>query len=114
MFNSSLKLLNFGKSTFRWYSSKSNVKVTVVGAAGRIGQALCLLLKQSPLVDELCLHDIEPTNGLAMELNQIDTKCTVTSFYGDQLSQALQVENTVALKYSNKSQYIFRVPKLSY
>lgn len=36
------------------------MKVAVVGAGGGIGQPLALLLKLSPLVDELSLYDVAP------------------------------------------------------
>nr|CAI5841059.1 unnamed protein product [Callosobruchus analis] len=32
------------------------------------------MLKQSPIIDELCMHDIKKTNQ-ALELNNIDTNC---------------------------------------
>ncbi|KAJ8964721.1 hypothetical protein NQ314_004686 [Rhamnusium bicolor] len=66
------------------------MKVTIVGAAGKIGQSLCLMLKQSPLIDVLCLHDIKPTSGFAMELTHVDTNCKITAFTGkDNLLPAL-------------------------
>ncbi|KAH1009543.1 hypothetical protein HUJ04_001882 [Dendroctonus ponderosae] len=75
-----------------------SMKVTVVGAAGKIGQPLCLMLKQSPLIDELCIHDLKPTTGLGLELNHIDTKCKVSAFSGkDNLQLALQHSKIVAL-----------------
>ena len=40
--------------------SPLKMKVCVVGAAGGIGQPLALLLKLSPLVDELSLYDVVP------------------------------------------------------
>ncbi|KAF7282212.1 hypothetical protein GWI33_003012 [Rhynchophorus ferrugineus] len=73
-------------------SGRSLMKVAVVGAAGKIGQALCLMLKQSPLIDELSIHDLKSTTGLGLELNHIDTKCKVSSHTGrDNLQIALQV-----------------------
>nr|CAI5841060.1 unnamed protein product [Callosobruchus analis] len=39
------------------------------------------MLKQSPIIDELCMHDIKKTNQ-ALELNNIDTNCRVTAFSG--------------------------------
>ncbi|CAH1119185.1 unnamed protein product [Phaedon cochleariae] len=83
----------------RSYSSNSShMKVTVIGAAGKIGQPLCLMLKQSPLIDELSVHDITPTNGFALELNHIDTNCKVTSFTGkDNLYSALKNSRVVVV-----------------
>lgn len=56
------------------------------------------MLKQSPLIDELCIHDLKPTTGLGLELNHIDTKCKVSAFTGkDNLQLALQHSNVVAV-----------------
>ena len=56
------------------------MKVTVVGAAGGIGQPLSLLLKQSPLLKELSLYDVVNTPGVATDLSHIDTAAQVTGF----------------------------------
>lgn len=58
------------------------LKVTIVGAAGRIGKPLSLMLKQSPLIDELALYDVRPTCDFALELGHIDTNCKVSAFTG--------------------------------
>ncbi|KAG5888053.1 hypothetical protein JTB14_032860 [Gonioctena quinquepunctata] len=83
----------------RNFSSSSNlVKVTVVGGAGKIGQPLSLMLKQSPLIDELCIHDVRPTGGVAMELNHIDTNCRVTAFTGiDNIAVAMKNSKVVVV-----------------
>nr|CAI5845646.1 unnamed protein product [Callosobruchus analis] len=83
----------------RFYSfGTQRIKVTVVGAAGKVGQPLCLMLKQSPLIEELCVHDIAPTGGFALELNHVDTNCKVTAFTGkDNLANALQDSKIVVL-----------------
>lgn len=39
------------------------MKVTVVGAAGGIGQPLSLLVKQNPLVSALALYDVGIPDG---------------------------------------------------
>lgn len=51
------------------------MKVAVLGAAGGIGQALALLLKnQLPSGSELSLYDIAPvTPGVAVDLSHIPT-----------------------------------------
>ncbi|XP_030761667.1 uncharacterized protein LOC115886577 [Sitophilus oryzae] len=95
-----IDLLRFRKIFSKNYSSgSSSMKVTVVGAAGKIGQALCLMLKQSPLIDELCVHDLKNTaTGLGLELSHIDTKCKVSSFHGkDNLQIALQNSKIVVV-----------------
>ncbi|RVX68074.1 hypothetical protein B0A52_08213 [Exophiala mesophila] len=60
------------------------VKAVVLGAAGGIGQPLSLLLKISPLVDELGLFDVVNTPGVAADLSHI--------------SSVADVEGTVAAK----------------
>nr|CAI5841057.1 unnamed protein product [Callosobruchus analis] len=55
------------------------------------------MLKQSPIIDELCMHDIKKTNQ-ALELNNIDTNCRVTAFSGkSELPFALKDSNVVVL-----------------
>jgi len=56
------------------------VKAVVLGAAGGIGQPLSLLLKNSPLVDELALYDVVNAPGVAADLSHISTKAKVTGF----------------------------------
>lgn len=69
---------------------------------GKIGQPLCLMLKQSPLIDELCIHDVAPTGGFASELNYVDTNCKVTSFTGrENLEPALKVLTIVFISIFN-------------
>ena len=47
---------------------------------GGIGQPLSLLLKTSPLVDELSLYDIVNSPGVAADLSHINTKSVVTGY----------------------------------
>jgi malate dehydrogenase len=56
------------------------VKAVVAGAAGGIGQPLSLLLKLSPLVDELALYDVVNTPGVAADLSHISSKAKVTGY----------------------------------
>ncbi|KAK6073628.1 Malate dehydrogenase, cytoplasmic [Seiridium cupressi] len=49
------------------------VKAVVAGASGGIGQPLSLLLKLSPLVDELALYDVVNTPGVATDLSHISS-----------------------------------------
>ena len=63
----------------------------MLGAAGGIGQPLSLLLKQSPLVSELVLYDIQMTLGVTADLSHIETPAKVIGFEGaDQLADALK------------------------
>lgn len=53
---------------------------------------MSLLLKQSPLIDELSLYDIKPTCNFALELGHIDTKSKVAAYTGKEgIGPALKV-----------------------
>jgi malate dehydrogenase len=56
--------------------------VAVLGAAGGIGQPMSLLIKQSPLVNELSLYDVVNTPGVAADLSHCSTPATVRSTVG--------------------------------
>ncbi|GMM28955.1 malate dehydrogenase [Martiniozyma asiatica (nom. inval.)] len=56
------------------------VKVSVLGAAGGIGQPLSLLLRQHPLIDELSLFDIVNAPGVAADLSHIPTRQIVKGY----------------------------------
>merc|ERR1719454_232191 len=62
---------------------KGDFKVCVVGGAGGIGQPLCLLMAQSPLVSELAIIDLNiamvPAPGVAADLSHLEGKCKVSS-----------------------------------
>ncbi|GMG48281.1 unnamed protein product [Ambrosiozyma monospora] len=47
------------------------VKVTVLGAAGGIGQPLSLLLRLNSKVTELSLYDIVNANGITADLSHV-------------------------------------------
>jgi len=67
-----------------------NRKVTVIGAAGGIGQPLSLLLKLNPDVTELRCFDVAPvTPGVACDLSHINSGAIVTGFTGDSMEAAL-------------------------
>lgn len=74
-----------------------NFKVTVLGAAGRVGKTLSLLLKTCPLIDHLCLFDIDKSvRGINVDISHIDTKCRVTNVCGmTNIEEALQVRLTI-------------------
>lgn len=67
------------------------MKVTVLGAAGGIGQALSLLLKLNlPAGTDLALYDLAPvTPGVAVDLSHIPTAVKVTGYGKDDLHTAL-------------------------
>ncbi|KAF2127657.1 malate dehydrogenase [Dothidotthia symphoricarpi CBS 119687] len=59
-------------------SARQSSKVTVLGAAGGIGQPLSLLLKLNPRVSKLSLYDIRLAPGVAADIGHINTKSEVT------------------------------------
>ncbi|UJF19565.1 malate dehydrogenase [Vibrio sp. SS-MA-C1-2] len=75
------------------------MKVAVVGAAGGIGQALALLLKNRlPAGSDLSLYDIAPvTPGVAADLSHIPTPVAVSGFCGDDLAPALDNADVVLI-----------------
>ncbi|KAI0164586.1 malate dehydrogenase [Xylariaceae sp. FL1272] len=61
-------------------SARDLSKVTVLGAAGGIGQPLSLLLKLNPRVTELALYDIRGGPGVAADVSHVNTKSKVTGY----------------------------------
>jgi malate dehydrogenase len=61
-------------------SARNLSKVTVLGAAGGIGQPLSLLLKLNPRVTELALYDIRGGPGVAADISHINTKSQVKGY----------------------------------
>ncbi|RYP03399.1 hypothetical protein DL765_010514 [Monosporascus sp. GIB2] len=61
-------------------SARNLSKVTVLGAAGGIGQPLSLLLKLNPRVTELALYDIRGGPGVAADISHINTKSSVKGY----------------------------------
>ncbi|RKF15805.1 malate dehydrogenase [Alginatibacterium sediminis] len=75
------------------------MKVTVLGAAGGIGQALSLLLKtQLPAGSDLSLYDIAPvTPGVAVDLSHIPTQVAIKGFAGEDPTAALEGADIVLI-----------------
>ncbi|GJQ71677.1 hypothetical protein Trydic_g11372 [Trypoxylus dichotomus] len=74
------------------------MKVAIIGAAGRTGQPLSLMLKQSTLIDELALVDTSGACGFGIELAHIDTKCRVSAYSSlDSLPESLTGAKVVVL-----------------
>jgi malate dehydrogenase len=75
------------------------MKVTVLGAAGGIGQALALLLKLDlPENSYLSLYDIAPiTPGVAKDLSHIPTSVQVDGYTGDDPTPALKNSDVVLI-----------------
>lgn len=80
-------------------SKESPMKVTVLGAAGGIGQPLSLLLKLNlPAGSELSLYDVAPfTPGVAKDVSHIPTDVKVDGFSGDDLGKALEGADIVLI-----------------
>lgn len=55
-------------------------RVTVIGAAGGIGQPLSLLLKSNPEITALNLYDLRGAPGVAADISHVNTKSIVTGF----------------------------------
>lgn len=75
------------------------MKVAVLGAAGGIGQALALLLKNNlPAGSALSLYDIAPvTPGVAADLSHIPTDVSVVGFGGEDPTGALEGADIVLI-----------------
>lgn len=75
------------------------MKVSVIGAAGGIGQALSLLLKlQLPAGSELTLQDVAPvTPGVGVDLSHIPTDVKVTGIAGEDASETLKDADVVLI-----------------
>ncbi|KAF2087002.1 malate dehydrogenase-like protein [Saccharata proteae CBS 121410] len=56
------------------------MKAVVAGASGGIGQPLSLLLKTSPLIDELALYDVVNTPGVATDLSHISSPAKISGY----------------------------------
>lgn len=75
------------------------VKAVVLGASGGIGQPLSLLLKASPLLDELSLYDVVNTPGVTADLSHISSIAKITGYLpkDDGLKHALTGADVVVI-----------------
>ncbi|SHO55617.1 malate dehydrogenase [Vibrio quintilis] len=75
------------------------MKVAVIGAAGGIGQALALLLKNHlPSGSDLALYDIAPvTPGVAKDLSHIPTPVSINGYSGEDPTPALEGADIVLI-----------------
>jgi len=75
------------------------MKVTVLGAAGGIGQPLSLLLKNAlPAGSKLALYDVVPVvAGVGVDLSHIPTAVQVAGYGKEQLDQALKGSDIVVI-----------------
>jgi len=75
------------------------VKAVVLGASGGIGQPLSLLLKASPLIDELALYDVVNTPGVTADLSHISSVAKISGYLpaNDGLKHALTGADVVVI-----------------
>ena len=75
------------------------MKVSVLGAAGGIGQALSLLLKNElPAGSELALYDVNPVvPGVDVDLSHIPTDVKTTGYGADELETAMKDSDIVVI-----------------
>jgi len=75
------------------------MKAVVLGASGGIGQPLSLLLKASPLIDELALYDVVNTPGVAADLSHISSVAKLEGYLpaDDGLKKALTGADVVVI-----------------
>lgn len=75
------------------------MKIAVIGAAGGIGQALALLLKNHlPAGSDLALYDIAPvTPGVACDLSHIPTPVSIKGYCGEDPTPALEGSDVVLI-----------------
>ena len=87
--------MNYSNSILRCFSSLSTAKginVSILGASGRLGRLVALILKQSPRIAQLRLYDIPGSKPFGPDLHQIDTKCQIFETQdGNQLPTLLNV-----------------------
>merc|ERR1712188_19264 len=80
-------------------SGQNNVRVSVLGAGGGIGQPLALLLKHSPMISELACYDVAAyTPGVAKDLSHIETDSQVSGYTGpEELDDCLKGSSLVLI-----------------
>lgn len=79
--------------------SKELVKVTILGAAGGIGQPLSLLLMlHDEYIQHLALYDLVHVRGVGADLSHVDRQCKVTTHLGpDELIEAVQGAKVIVI-----------------
>lgn len=86
---------------------QKGLKVTVCGGSGGIGQPLSLLLKQSPIINQLAIYDIAPvTPGVVADLSHMDTNSNVTSHVGLDSLKVCVLYQLILLYYIDVKFYI--------
>nr|QKY15218.1 malate dehydrogenase (MDH) [Polytomella parva] len=93
-------LLNWAAQASRSFGSSSGEvgrKVTVLGAAGGIGQPLSMLMKMNSQVSHLNLYDLFGTPGVAADISHVNTNAQVKGFTKDNLAEALRGADLVII-----------------
>lgn len=72
-----------------------HTQVTVVGAAGGIGQPMSLLLKLSGKVEHLSLFDIVNTPGVAADISHCNSKGKVCTGIGITITKIQQYNSLI-------------------
>ncbi|RZC49143.1 hypothetical protein C5167_017574 [Papaver somniferum] len=81
---------SLGRADCRAKGGAPRFKVAILGAAGRIGQPLAMLMKMNPLVSVLHLYDVVNAPGVTADVSHMDTGAVVRGFLGQpQLENAL-------------------------
>lgn len=82
----------------QWQSSR-NVQVSVIGAAGKVGSNLALLLKHNHNIRHMKLYDDDVTvKGIGCELNQLPEGPSVTGYSGHhELADAIRESDIIAM-----------------
>jgi len=94
----SFSKINSGPKRSFSSTTKGSLKVTVLGAAGGIGQPLSLLLKENDAISHLSLFDLVNTPGVAADLSHICTPTKVTGHVGEgELKAALEGAHVVVI-----------------
>lgn len=72
--------------------------MTILGAAGGIGQPLSMLMKLNPLVSHLSLYDIAGTPGVAADVSHINTRAKVAGYAEEkELGKALEGSDIIII-----------------
>ena len=69
------------------------VKITVLGAGGGVGQPLSLLLRLSPLVDQLALYDRHLAFGIVVDPSHIPSTQKVNGYTAADAGLARALQN---------------------
>ncbi|CAK9138114.1 unnamed protein product [Ilex paraguariensis] len=90
--------LKQNQRSWSFLQPQASYKVTILGAAGGIGQPLALLVKMSPLISALHLYDIANVKGVAADLSHCNTPSQVLDFTGaSELADSLKGVDVVVI-----------------